>query len=294
MHKLISSFLLECGLNRSAETMRQYRWNMQVFEEYAGKKGIDILKVKKCDIERFLLLSASAQLRQRRLHIIRRFYDYRNKRGHRKIRRRNPTEGITVYYRADKIIRNIPGIGAVDTLASSVRGQNRTTVTRNRLLLELAYGSGLRRCELMGLNMEDVDFRERTARIRGKGSRVRLVPLTEKTLELIEEYLLLRRTDLNGPLFISGNTGRRLTNTGISHAFRNNIGIRPHLLRHACATHMLDNGCGIRHIQELLGHKNITVTQRYTSVSKKKLAEIVNSRHPRNAKNGIGAVQESG
>ena len=69
---------------------------------------------------------------------------------------------------------------------------------------------------------------------------------------------------------------------GISKAFGINIGIRPHLLRHACATHMLDNGCDIRIIQELLGHKSLSVTQMYTKVSKRKLLEIVNSKHPGN------------
>ena len=279
MNEQINRFLMECSLNFSAETMRQYRWNIAVFVEYLESNNLNIFTVQKKDIERFLLTCVSLQLRKRRLNIINRFYEYLN--THSKDNIENPASDIIVYYRSKKTVSQVPATLKIDALVNAVVSMHTVTSTRNYLLLELAYGSGLRRCELMALNIEDIDYAQRTARINGKGSRVRVVPLTAKSLELITAYLTSRGKVNSGPLFGSITTGRRLTNTGISKAFSNNIGIRPHLLRHACATHMLDNGCDIRFIQELLGHKSLSVTQVYTQVSKRKLSEVVNSKHPR-------------
>lgn len=294
MTDLINRFLMESSLRLSAETMQQYRWNIAVFGEYLKDNNLDILTVKKNDIECFLLQCSSLQLRKRRLNILCRFYEYLNSRN--KVDIENPASDITVYCRPKKTVNHIPCTLKIDTLVNAVNAQNKNTSTRNHLLLELAYGSGLRRCELHSLNIEDIDYAERTARINGKGSRVRVVPLTAKSLELIIAYLTLRGKENSGPLFLSITTGRRLTKIGISQAFKNNIGIRPHLLRHACATHMLNNGCDIRFIQELLGHKSLSVTQMYTQVTKRKLSEVVNARHPRSEiidKNEVKEVNKS-
>lgn len=276
---MISKFLMESSLRLSAETMYQYRWNMAVFMEYLQDNSLDILTVKKNNIECFLLQCSSLQLRKRRLNIIRRFYEYLN--NHSKDHRENPASEITVYYRPKKTVSPVPATLKIDTLVNAVVSKQTITSTRNHLLVELAYGSGLRRCELHSLNIEDIDYAERTARINGKGSRVRVVPLTARSLELITAYLTLRGKENCGPLFLSITTGKRLTKIGISQAFKNSIGIRSHLLRHACATHMLDNGCDIRFIQELLGHKSLSVTQVYTRITKRKLSEVINLRHPR-------------
>ncbi len=276
---MVNRFLMESALRLSAETMQQYRWNMAVFVEFLKGNALDILTVKKNNIEHFLLQCSSLQLRKRRLNILHRFYDYLK--SHSKDHIENSASEITVHYRPKKTVSQVPATLKIDALVNAVVSKQTITSTRNHLLVELAYGSGLRRCELHSLNIEDIDYAQRTARINGKGSHVRVVPLTAKSLELITAYLPIRGKENCGPLFLSITTGRRLTKIGISQAFKNNIGIRPHLLRHACATHMLDNGCDIRFIQELLGHKSLSVTQLYTRVSKRKLSEVVNSRHPR-------------
>jgi site-specific recombinase XerD len=277
MNELFEKFLRECGLTRSAETMRCYRWNMQQFSNYLADNNLAISEVIKDNLEQFLLQCSSFQLRKVRLRLVKRFYNYLNRSS---VDPFNPAAGIKLLNKINRRIPPVPGRDKVEKLAHGIESSHSITSVRNHLMLELAYGSGLRHCELMSLNIEDISISGRTARIQGKGSKTRMVPLTAKTLQLMEMYLSLRKRALSGPPFLSCVTGRRLTNIGISKAFGINIGIRPHLLRHACATHMLDNGCDIRFIQQLLGHKHLTVTQVYTKVSKKKLAEVINRKHP--------------
>ena len=289
MNELFEKFLRECGLTRSAETMRCYRWNLNQYENYLADNKLTVVDITKDNVEQFLLQCSSLQLRKVRLRLVKRFYNYRNRNSADTF---NPAAGIKLLHKINRRIPPVPGRDKVEKLVHGIESSHSITSVRNHLMLEFAYGSGLRRCELMSLNIEDISISGRTARIQGKGSKTRMVPLTAKTLQLLEMYLSLRKRALSGPLFLSCVTGRRLTNVGISKAFGINIGIRPHLLRHACATHMLDNGCDIRFIQQLLGHKNLSVTQMYTRVSKKKLAEVINSKHPSNRITGEKSSEE--
>jgi integrase/recombinase XerC len=161
-------------------------------------------------------------------------------------------------------------------------------------MVELAYGSGLRRDEMRKVNVEDVDLEGQTVRVTGKGNKTRIVPLTSKAASTAREYLARRRAT-RGPLLVSF-MGRRLTAHGVYVAMRTRAGIRPHLLRHACATHMLANGAGIRIVQELLGHADLKATQVYTHLEKSDLCRVVSSRHPRailRAKNLVGKEANS-
>jgi integrase/recombinase XerC len=255
---------------------------MKQYDSYLINNNLDVFEVTKDNVERFLLQCSSVQLRKKRLSLVKKFYDYLKRKG---VALLNPAVRIKILPKITIRVPKVPGKTKVNRLVENISSVKRIILIRNQLMVELAYGSGLRRCELHALNIEDININGNTARIKGKGNRYRMVPLTGKTLELLKEYLILRGHTINGHLLLSFNTGRRLTNMGISSAFKNNIGIRPHLLRHACATHMLDNGCDIRFIQELLGHMSLTSTQRYTQVAKMKLMAILNSKHPRNKKN---------
>lgn len=149
-------------------------------------------------------------------------------------------------------------------------------------MAELAYGSGLRRGELERLNIEDIDLENGTAQVRGKGGKMRIVPLTAITIEFIRRVIADRKA-YRGPLLVSF-TGRRLGGGAIGWIFAEKIGIRPHLLRHACATHMLRNGCNLRVIQDLLGHARLTTTMLYTHINKRDLQKVVNGFHPLSGK----------
>jgi integrase/recombinase XerC len=157
---------------------------------------------------------------------------------------------------------------------------------RDRVALELMYGSGLRVSELCGLDLGDVDLRERRVRVIGKGNKERIVPLGDKAAEAITAYLAERGRSEERALLLSSR-GKRLgvravqkmtKASGALGAGRSDM--HPHALRHACATHMLDGGADLRSIQEILGHSSLSTTQRYTHVSIDHLLKVYDAAHP--------------
>ncbi len=166
---------------------------------------------------------------------------------------------------------------------------------RDRAIMELFYSSGVRVSELAGLNVPDVDFAERLMKIRGKGKKERIVPVGEKALNALREYLAARneslkfsgQEDISFPLFL-GNRGQRIC-VGVLERIVDKqtkmMGlarrVTPHTLRHTFATHMMDAGADMRSIQELLGHESLSTTQRYTQVTMGRLLEVYDQAHPR-------------
>jgi integrase/recombinase XerC len=166
---------------------------------------------------------------------------------------------------------------------------------RDRAMIELFYSAGIRLSELTGLNLEDIRFQEGLVKVRGKGRKERIVPAGRPALLAIEAYLQKRSelrkkgTDEEGEeaLFLS-TRGKRMNPRGVSRVVervvrKSGIGrkISPHALRHTFATHLLDAGADLRSIQEMLGHKSLSTTQKYTSVSVSRLMEIYDRAHPR-------------
>ncbi len=151
---------------------------------------------------------------------------------------------------------------------------------RNKFLVELAYGSGLRRCELVRLNVPDIDITERMVRVTGKGKRERIVPVTTRAVELLQAYLDSRTDSPKTILFYSQQKGRMMAGS-ISKIIKDQVGVNAHHLRHAFASHLLQNGCDIRHIQGLLGHRKLDTIYWYTFVEKGSLTRTINNRRPR-------------
>ena len=167
---------------------------------------------------------------------------------------------------------------------------------RDRAVLELLYGTGMRVSELVGLSLGDVDFDEELVRVTGKGDKQRLVPLGRSAARALHAWL-----DSSRPLLLEGVRetrdahavfcnlrGHRLTRQGVDLVVRRHarrVGLpaatSAHTLRHTCATHMLARGADVRVIQELLGHASVATTQRYTKVSPAHLIEAYRSAHPR-------------
>ena len=163
---------------------------------------------------------------------------------------------------------------------------------RNRALFELIYSSGLRVSEAANLKIGDIDFDRREAIVRGKFDRDRVVPLSHMAKDFPVLYLGERITNVEQFVFIglrAKGTKKPLRSMRISRIFReylrkfgmDNCRISIHSIRHSTATHLLDNGASIRHVQELLGHKNIETTVRYTHVQTESLAKIYRKYHPR-------------
>jgi len=162
---------------------------------------------------------------------------------------------------------------------------------RDKAIAELFYSSGLRLAELVDCNLNDLDENTRTARVTGKGSKTRIVPVGRKALQAIEKWLLVRNDWLNGKkldaLFISQQKNR-LSNRSVQKRLEYwgkriglNASLHPHKFRHSCATHILESSGDIRAVQELLGHADISTTQIYTHLDFQKLAEVYDRTHPR-------------
>ena len=173
--------------------------------------------------------------------------------------------------------------------------ESRLLFRRDRAILELLYASGLRVSELTGLDLADIDRREQMLRVRGKGRKERIVPYGSKAEAALEAYWpvrteLLRKAGTTGdPQAIFLNyTGRRLTPRSVGRIVKKyarlvnvNWDLHPHSLRHAFATHLLADGADLRAIQELLGHRSLSTTQRYTHASIRQLMEVYDKAHPR-------------
>lgn len=160
---------------------------------------------------------------------------------------------------------------------------------RNRALFELIYSSGLRRSEVTGLKIGDVDSFNGVVKVLGKGNKERYVPVTNEALAAIKDYLSTRpNPQYQDALFLNKN-GTPLTGDGLAYIFKHlaiKAGVArrvsPHSLRHSFATHLLNNGCDLRSLQEMLGHKNLSATQVYTHVSLDKLKDVYQHAHPKN------------
>ncbi len=173
--------------------------------------------------------------------------------------------------------------------------ESRLLVRRDRAILELLYAAGLRVSELVGLNVEDVDPNDQMLRVRGKGRKERVVPFGTKAQQALERYWpvraeLLRKAHRSGEekaVFLNYQ-GRRLTTRSVGRIVKKyarlvnlNWDLHPHALRHAFATHLLADGADLRAIQELLGHRSLSTTQKYTHASIRQLLEVYDKAHPR-------------
>ena len=225
----------------------------------------------------------------RKLSSIRTFFNYLERHG---VISENPAAAVLTpkqeqpvpnYLTVDDVFRLIDSV-STDTLAGK----------RNRAILETMYSTGIRVSELVGLNAENIDFDTRTIRVMGKGSVERVAPIGKKAVAAIRSY----RNDLQGqkkapaniwkgPAFLNLNGGR-LTERSVARMLDDaakaaglTMPVSPHDLRHTFATHLLDAGLDLRVVQELLGHKQLSTTQKYTHVSIERLMSAYDSAHPR-------------
>lgn len=165
---------------------------------------------------------------------------------------------------------------------------------RDLALIETAYGAGLRASELVELGSEEIDFRERWLRIRGKGDKERMVPLGQPSVSALQDWFALGRAELlghrrdPGRVFLNARGGP-LTRVGFWKILRRRASaagidpqaVHPHILRHSYATHLLRNGAPLRVVQELLGHANLATTEIYTQLDREHLRRVHHEFHPR-------------
>lgn len=167
---------------------------------------------------------------------------------------------------------------------------------RDRAILETLYGTGVRVSELVALNMDDVDFLGEAVHIRGKGKKERISPIGTSALQSIQHYMEFRNkraqnnSNFDSKVLFVNKHGRRLSTRSVRRKMDKYLkmsgldpSVSPHTLRHSFATHMLNNGADLRSVQELLGHQSLSTTQIYTHLGTKKLKEVYENAHPREA-----------
>ena len=275
MNTDVESFLGRLRLQVAPTTFYRKRFQLQVFERYVAAQNKNLTEVTQADVQGYLSsLESTAAYRRQVCCVIRGLYAYRKTPD-------NPASHIVFKKETGRKLPNVPSQLVIEAIIGKLSSSDTLLSIRDRLIIELAYGSGLRRAELVKLDIEDVNLERKTVCVTGKGGKERIAPLTEKALEATREYLCMRRA-YRGSLLVSAR-GKRLGSSSVYYILRDKAGIRPHLLRHACASHMQKNGCGIRVIQELLGHRRLSTTQIYTHINKTGLREVINRYHPGNS-----------
>jgi integrase/recombinase XerC len=285
----------------SAHTIRAYGHDLAEFADYAARakhalgeengRSLAIDDIDSLTVRGYLgLLHRNNQkvTIARKLSVLRSFFRHL-------VRHRLTNEDPTAAILTPKHSRRMPSYLSVDDMFRLLDQTSGDTVLglRNRAMFETLYGSGIRVSELTGLNVFDVDFTSRCLRVTGKGDRERIVPAGEQSLDRIQTYRdrLYALSGIgmaeDGPLFLNKNKGR-LSSRSVARILESLIRkcslavpISPHGIRHSFATHMLDAGADLRTVQELLGHKSLSTTQKYTHVSIDRLMAAYDSAHPR-------------
>jgi integrase/recombinase XerC len=159
---------------------------------------------------------------------------------------------------------------------------------RNRLIIEMLYGTGMRLSELINLKEDDVDFYSQTVKVLGKRNKERIIPVTKPLLEIVEKYIEVREKMTEKCIYLLSNGGKKMYPKLVYKIVKGNLSLvttvnkkSPHVLRHTYATHLLENGADLNAIKELLGHASLAATQVYTHNSIERLKEVHKNSHPK-------------
>jgi integrase/recombinase XerC len=270
--------------NESPHTLRNYGSDLREFREYFSPEPseFDLLALREW-LGHLYERELKPTTIRRKLASVRSFFRYLS-------REKRIASDPARLLRLPKMPKTIPEVPNAETTNALVDGVERLDMERphprrDRCLLEMLYGCGLRVSEAVGLNLDDIDFTERWLRVRGKGRKERQVPFGSKAAEALQRYLEER--PLAQALFLNHH-GKRLTDRGARNIVKfyatyvvADSSIHPHTLRHAFATHLLSDGADLRSIQELLGHARLSTTQKYTQVSLQDLMRVYDKAHPK-------------
>ncbi len=297
---VIEEFLvwLVAERGRAASTVEAYRRDLRAYVAWLTAKGHSIETMSEADVERYVgslrARGAAPATSKRAVVAVRALYRFSVAEG---IFTTNPATDVAL----PKVPAGLPKAlneADVTSLMDAVVGYEAVHL-RDRAILEVLYGCGIRISELVGLSLSDVDLDDErgTARVLGKGSKERIVPVGRMARLALAEWIETARMqfvpsqwarrDDSDAVFLN-QRGGRLSRQGVwlvvrHYGDRVGLGDRltPHVLRHSCATHLLDHGADIRVVQELLGHASLTTTQVYTKVSTERLRDEYDRAHPR-------------
>jgi len=273
----------------SAHTVRAYGDDLKQYDRFlSGNRFRDVAAIRPADVEFYVTRAGwAAATVARKIAALRAFHEFLRRRG-------VPGENPVLQVRPPQRPRPLPDVLDVEQVAALLRAPRgeEPQAVRDRALLELAYATGLRASELIKLRLEEVDLEERLVRCTGKRSRERIVPYGMEAHRALERYLDAARPHFlrdrgERSMFLT-RLGRPFTRMGYWKLLRGHARaagieqtVSPHTLRHSCATHLLEGGCDLRVVQEILGHRSIETTQIYTHLDRTYLREVHTRFHPR-------------
>lgn len=275
----------------SANTLKSYNYEINLYQTYLEDKLsiIDIEKVSKEDIESYLKYCYSKNEDSKTIsHKITTIYNFHNYLLREKVIKDNQAEFID----RPKLAKHLPYTLTVKEIDKLLDIALVTVFDyRDKAMLELMYGTGLRVSELVSLTVYDVDFYNAFLRIKGKGSKERIVPINNASLKYLKLYLdrrcLLLKKKTSDELFLNAR-GEGISRQGFFKNLKKilakkgmSTNISPHSLRHSFATHLIENGADLRSVQTMLGHSDITTTKIYTHISNEKVTKDYLINHPR-------------
>ena len=285
MNRYLDKFIsyLEIEKNYSPHTILNYRIDLEDFLNFISQMPIE--KVDYLFLRKFLAQLRAKHYRPRtltrKLSSLRSFFKFLHREG-------LITENPAVLLMSPKLDKPLPKFLSEDEMAKFIEAPSLKNISgkRDRAILETLYSTGMRVSELVGLNINNVDMIGNITKVSGKGKKERLIPIGDKALDTIRDYLKGRKQGYNA-LFLNKN-GTRLSDRSVRNIVNKHImavsltkNISPHVMRHSFATHLLNRGADLRSVQELLGHVNLSTTQIYTHVTTDRLKEVYNKAHPR-------------
>jgi len=278
--------------NASVHTIKAYRTDLAEFAMFVGPEELK-------NIDHLLIRAFLAQLYERglskasvarALSSVRSFFKWM---GREHMIDSNPALLVAAPKLPKKLPR-VPTMEEMNSVLDTRMPDEAAFPERDRLMLELLYGCGIRNSELTGINTSDVHLRQGLILVRGKGKKQRIVPFGDSAQIALREYLPLREkaleqhrrtgetallTNFRGTRLTTRSVGRIVKTIAVAGGLPREV--HPHTLRHAFGTHMLEEGADLRAIQELLGHARLSTTQRYTQLTTKQVLDVYDNTHPR-------------
>lgn len=277
--------------NASVHTIKAYTQELENFSVYIGSRtwrDIDHIAIRGF-LSHLYEKGLSKTSVARSLAAVRSLYRWLAQEG---VVEQNPAALVST----PKLPKKLPRVPTLEEMNSVLDGDMPEVASfaeRDRLMLELLYGCGIRNSELVGINLDDIRPASEALLVRGKGKKERYVPFGDAVKSALAAYLPARQTILaqsrkNTPALLVNQRGGRLTTRSVGRIIKKiavakglSPDVHPHTLRHAFGTHMLEEGADLRAIQEMLGHERLSTTQRYTQLSMKHLLSVYDQTHPR-------------
>lgn len=290
IYDFLNYCIFEKGL--SDRTKASYKNDLEIYNDFLKRRGVSNVKqIDSSHIKEFLKERNNEETTTiaHNLTVIKNFHTYL-------LKEKLVKEDVSEFIERPKLRKSLPKTLSIDDIDKLLDIELKGPFDyRNKAMLELMYGCGLRVSELVNLEMNDVDMTNCFIRIMGKGNKERNIPLGEYSIHYLKEYIsvrekLLKKRSCN-KLFLN-NHGQGITRQGFFKNLKDlllekglNTNVSPHTLRHSFATHLINRGADLRSIQEMLGHSDISTTKIYTRVSDEKVLDDYNEYHLRSNKN---------